>query len=258
MNMDWRKDRPDIIQVRGLKAVYGDKTVLRDIDFAVRAGEVLAILGGSGSGKSTLLKHMIGLHQPAEGSILIDGDDMALADEPTRRRILGKIGVSYQSGALFGSMTVLENLRLPMEEFTRLPREAMDFIACIKLALVGLAGTGHLLPAELSGGMRKRAAIARAMALDPKIVFLDEPSAGLDPSTSAGLDQLILKLRDSLGITFVVVTHELPSIYTIADRVVMLSKETKSIVAQGDPRELRDASDNELVRRFFRREAEPA
>ena len=253
-----REDRPDIIQVRGLKAVYGDKTVLRDIDFAVRAGEVLAILGGSGSGKSTLLKHMIGLHQPAEGSILIDGDDMALADEPTRRRILGKIGVSYQSGALFGSMTVLENLRLPMEEFTMLPREAMDFIACIKLALVDLAGAGHLLPAELSGGMRKRAAIARAMALDPKIVFLDEPSAGLDPSTSAGLDQLILKLRDSLGITFVVVTHELPSIYTIADRVIMLSKETKSIVAQGNPRELRDASDNDLVRRFFRREAEPA
>jgi phospholipid/cholesterol/gamma-HCH transport system ATP-binding protein len=249
-----------IIQVLNFTAAYEGKKVIDDISFEVKRGEVFIILGGSGCGKSTLLKHMIGLYPPYAGKILIEGRDIAQAQGPERLEILKSIGVMYQMGALFGSMTLLENVRLPLEEYTDLPDEAIDVIARMKLQLVSMKGTETQMPSEISGGMKKRAAIARAMALDPKILFLDEPSAGLDPITSAELDQLILKLARNLGITFVVVTHELPSIFTIADRAIMLDKRVKKIVATGKPAELRDHSDNPWVRQFFNRqaEAEPA
>ncbi|HXF55517.1 MAG TPA: ATP-binding cassette domain-containing protein [Hyphomicrobiaceae bacterium] len=247
-----------IIRVEGFTAAYQGRTVLENISFAVEQGEAFAILGGSGCGKSTLLKHLIGLHEPAAGRIWIGGDELTGADNATRRRILRRIGVMYQSGALFGSMSLLENVRLPLEEFTELPDAAMTLIARMKLKLVGLAGFEDHLPAEISGGMQKRAAIARALALDPTILFLDEPSAGLDPITSAELDQTILQLARSLGTTFVIVTHELASIYTVADRVIMLDKRTKGIIATGRPADLRDRSDNPWVRQFFNRQTAAA
>ena len=245
-----------IIQVRGLTAAYGDAVILKDISFEVKRGEVFVILGGSGCGKSTLLKHLIGLYPLASGEVLIGGENLATAESADRQRILRRFGVTYQSGALFGSMTLNENVTLPIEEFTELPATARKVISWMKLRLVGLEGFGGHLPAEISGGMQKRAAIARAMALDPAVLFLDEPSAGLDPVTSAELDALILSLREGLGMTFVIVTHELPSIYAVADRVIMLDKRTKGIIAEGDPQDLRDHSEDPFVRKFFRREIE--
>jgi phospholipid/cholesterol/gamma-HCH transport system ATP-binding protein len=247
-----------VITVKALTVGYGEKVLLEKLDFEVRRGEVFVILGGSGCGKSTLLKHMIGLYPPMAGEVWFGPDNLVAAQGDDRIRILRKFGVMYQSGALFGSLTVLENVSLPLDEFTDLPTQAKELIALAKLKLVAMETAASQMPADLSGGMQKRAAIARAMALDPGILFLDEPSAGLDPITSAGLDALIKDLSRTLGCTFVIVTHELPSIFTVADRVIMLDGKTKGIIGTGRPEELRDHSPNPWVRQFFNRQAEPS
>lgn len=246
-----------IIRVKNVKLGYGEKVLMENLNFEVRRGEVFVILGGSGSGKSTVLKHMIGLYAPMAGEIWFGSENLVTAEGEDRIRLIRQFGVMYQSGALFGSMTVLENVQLPLDEFTALPSQAKELIALTKLKLVDMESAANKMPADLSGGMQKRAAIARAMALDPGILFLDEPSAGLDPITSAGLDSLIRDLSRKLGFTFVIVTHELPSIFAVADRVIMLDAKTKGIVGEGRPDDLRDHSPNLWVRQFFNRQAEP-
>lgn len=243
------------IEVKDLVAAYGREVILDNITFSVPARQIAVIIGGSGCGKSTLLKHLIGLIPPKAGAILLGGADLAAARGSARLALLRRFGVMFQSGALFGSMTLSENVELAIGEFTRLPAAARREIAAIKLGLVGLSDARNKLPSEVSGGMQKRAAIARALALDPGLIFLDEPSAGLDPVTSAGLDDLILRLREAVGVTFVVVTHELASIYAIADRAIMLDKSAKGIIADGKPADLRDSSDDPRVRAFFLRKA---
>jgi phospholipid/cholesterol/gamma-HCH transport system ATP-binding protein len=241
------------IRVEHLTMAYGDFVVQRDLDFTVGRGQIFILMGDSGCGKSTLLRHMIGLRRPARGDVFYEGESFWRAGDERRQEISRGFGVLYQRGALWSSMTLAENVELPLGEYTRLTASERREVASLKLALVGLAGFEEFYPAEISGGMQKRAGLARAMALDPDILFFDEPSAGLDPLSSRRLDELILELRDSLGTTFVVVTHELQSIFTIADDSIFLDAEARTMTARGDPRALREHCEVPKVRAFLNR-----
>lgn len=244
------------IEVQNLTMRYGPLVVMSGLSFTVERGEVFVIMGGSGSGKSTLLKHLIGLQSPAQGTILFDGEDFGTGDPVMRRRALRHMGVLYQNGALWSGMTLAENVALPLEEFTGLAAGAIAEVVELKLALVGLRGFGDYYPSAISGGMRKRAALARAIALDPDVVFLDEPSSGLDPVSASRLDDLILELKASFGMTIVVVTHDLASIFRIADRALFLDISRKTMTALGSPAQLRDDPPSEEVQRFLTRSSE--
>ncbi|MFQ5525834.1 MAG: ABC transporter ATP-binding protein [Thermoanaerobaculia bacterium] len=241
------------IEVRNLHKSYGDARILRGVDLSVNAGETLVILGGSGSGKSTLLRCLVGLERPDDGTVSVLDRDIFAASGRELAELRQRIGMAFQSGALFGSMTVGENVDLPLREFTHLPDSTRRIIVHIKLALVGLEGTESRQPSQLSGGMRKRAAFARAMALDPEVLFCDEPSAGLDPVTAAGLDELLIQLKEVFGITLVVVTHELESAFAIADRIALIHK--GRVLVDGTPDDVRHCP-NPIVRRFLDRQPE--
>jgi phospholipid/cholesterol/gamma-HCH transport system ATP-binding protein len=245
-------ERP-IILVEGLTAGFGTNTIIDNVSFDVRKGEIFVILGESGCGKSTLLKHMMGLYAPLKGRVVIEGVDITTAGPEELKRIRMSVGVLFQSAALFGSMTLSENIALALEEYTDLPHETIDLIVRMKLAMVDLAGYGNHLPSELSGGMKIRAGFARAMALDPTVLFLDEPSAGLDPMTASEIDILIKSINKGMGTTMVIITQELESIFNIASRVIMISRDEKGIIAKGDPRELKKKSDDPRVFNFFNR-----
>jgi phospholipid/cholesterol/gamma-HCH transport system ATP-binding protein len=239
------------IEIRDLTMAFGSFVLMRDINAKIRQGEICVIMGGGGSGKSTLLRHMIGLKRPAKGDVLYDGESFWHASDEARQQRLRSFGVVFQSGALWSSLTLEENVTLPLGEYTDLAAAEIRDIARFKLALVGLKGFEEYYPAEISGGMSKRASVARALALDPDVLFFDEPSAGLDPITSRNLDQLILELRDDLGATFVVVTHELRSIFAIADNSIFLDSHTHTVRAQGNPHELLKNSTDRYVREFL-------
>ena len=241
------------ISVRDLTMAYGSFVVMRDLNFDVAEKDIFIIMGGSGCGKSTLLRHLIGLREPAKGSITYEGRDFTATPADQRHDFIRRFGVMYQSGALWSSLTLAENIALPLEENSNLPPKAIRDLVSYKLSLVGLSGYEDYYPAQISGGMNKRAGIARAMALDPDILFLDEPGAGLDPLSSRRLDDLILRLRDSLGSTVVIVTHELASIFAIANNSIFLDTATRTQGATGNPTELRDHSTDPAVRLFLRR-----
>jgi len=244
------------IEVRNLTMQYGDLVIMKDLSFTIQRGEVFVIMGGSGSGKSTLLKHLIGLKSSAKGTILFDGEDFTAADETHRKAVLRRMGVLYQNGALWSGLTLSENVALPLEEFTTLDARAVAAVVSLKLALVGLRGFEEFYPSAISGGMRKRAALARAMALDPEVLFFDEPSAGLDPISASRLDDLIVEIQASFGTTIVVVTHDLESIFRIADRALFLDITEKTMTALGSPTDLRDNPPSEEVHRFLTRSSE--
>lgn len=243
-----------MISLRDLRVNYGEREILHGISFDVQRGETLVILGGSGSGKSTLLRTLVGLEKPTSGEIWIKGKNIAAIPESELDEIRKKIGMSFQGGALFGSMTVGENVALPLREHTKLEDSTIQIMLRLKLEQVGLEGFEYYMPSQLSGGMKKRAAVARALAMDPEILFFDEPSAGLDPIIAAGIDQLIIELKQAFRMTIIVVTHELASAYLIADRMVLIDK--GNIVAIGTPAEMR-ANTQPRVRQFFDRVAEP-
>lgn len=250
------KNEAPIVEVEDLCIGYDKEVILEKINFQVKAGEIFGILGGSGAGKSTLLKHMIGLYPPFGGDVRIFNKSMIKCSEQDKKDLMRKFGVTYQGGALFGSMTVGENIALPLETYTDMSRSDIEKQVSEKLALVDLAGTEEKLPAELSGGMKKRAGLARAMALNPELLFFDEPSAGLDPITSVELDELLLSLRERFNTTIVIVTHELASIFGVTDTVIMLDKNAKTIVAEGNPEKLREESNLPWVHNFLNRKAQ--